>query len=100
MSAVLSRPITGWAQDVRRGLDHPASVAARRQRIAAADKAAACRAETMNLALGLLESVALKPKDTARVLRALANSMRPQVGDNTRTQLAELADEIEGENHA
>ena len=92
---IMQLPTSGWGGDVMRGLDHPQSRANRLMRMEAAQRAAKLRKTAIDQAVTLIEGVALKPEDTARILRALAGSIKPQVGDDTRFRLAELADEIE-----
>ena len=86
---------SGYSQDVQRGLADPASIAARRQRLDASRHAEACRIETVQLVVGLLGSVTLKPVDISAALLAIAGSVNSQAGDDTISRLVELADETE-----
>ena len=85
----------GYRADCERGHNHPESVVARQGRIAAAQTAAEQRAKTISQAIAMIEQVTLKPDEVADILRAVAESINPQTGDDTHYKLIELADETE-----
>jgi hypothetical protein len=92
--------VSTWSQDCARGLAHPDSVAARRQRIAAAQAAETRRTKRLNHAHCLILENLETEVDVISLLHAVSCKLAKLHGPTSYlhplvTQLDELADSIE-----
>ena len=97
----MSTTSTWWSVDVQRGLAHPDSAAARKERAKARSDAETGRWNTLQHALYLLERSVRTEADVVQALKALSAGLvrqQPLAGSDeseTVQALDELADEIQ-----
>jgi hypothetical protein len=85
-----------WSQDVARGLAHPDSIAARRERIAAATKAELARQANLNAALNLIRhNLGANPEEVVSLLHAISSTFARHHGPSSYGyEVVELLDEV------
>ena len=103
MNALLNTsgaPVSTYSQDVARGLTHPVSVAARRERMSAHEAIATLTKQRMASLCIELRQIARTEQDVIDVLHALAGGLNtPAVKSSDTIELVErldvFADEVE-----
>ena len=85
-----------WSQDCERGLDHPESVAARRDRIAAATKQELSRQSSLSAALNLIRgNLGANPEEVVSLLHAISSTFAKHHGPSSYAyEVVELLDEV------